>query len=129
MVLFLSAAYLGSLGLIMLARPGLVSMTAGAPLLHGLELAGPYMFLLVAAAGALVGFNLWRMHNWARRVSIILGFVGIVMLIPSVSGSVLTMHVSSLVWGGLGIILRVVIVWYLYQAPVAEQFSKNARSA
>jgi hypothetical protein len=35
----------------MLLRPGMISMSAGAPLLFGLELAGPYMFLLMAVVG------------------------------------------------------------------------------
>jgi len=38
---FLSGAYLLVVGLIMLVRPGVISMAAGAPLLGGLELAGP----------------------------------------------------------------------------------------
>jgi hypothetical protein len=44
---FLAAAYLGVVGIAMLASPGTLPMRLGAPLLHGLELAGPYMFLLV----------------------------------------------------------------------------------
>ena len=48
---FLAAAYLLVVGLTMLARPGLISMVAGAALLGGLELAGPYMFLLMAGVG------------------------------------------------------------------------------
>jgi hypothetical protein len=31
---------------------------------------------------------------------------------------------ASLLWGGLGIIVRVMIIWYLYQEPVAEKFSR-----
>ena len=42
--LFLMAAiYLCAVGLVMLLSPGTASMTLGAPLLHGLELAGPFM--------------------------------------------------------------------------------------
>src|ERR1700690_3130777 len=52
---FFAAAYLGLIGIVMLASPGVVSMALGAPLLSGLELAGPYMFLLMSAVGALVG--------------------------------------------------------------------------
>ena len=124
-ILLLAAGYLLVLGVVMVVSPGLVSMVAAAPLLHGLELAGPYMFLLVGALGAGVAYGLWRMHNWARRVTTLLGFVGIVMLIPSVSGSLLMMQFGNLFWGGLGVIVRVVIVWYLYQTPVAESFVGN----
>jgi hypothetical protein len=34
----------------------------------------------------------------------------------------------SLLWGGLGIIVRMVVVWYLWQTPVAEQFGKSAKA-
>jgi len=62
----LAASYLLAVGLIMLLRPGLVPMSAGAALLGGLELAGPYMFLLVAGVGGWVAFGLWRLKKWAR---------------------------------------------------------------
>ena len=63
---FLAGAYLLMVGLTMLARPGLVSMAAGAALLGGLELAGPYMFLLTGAVWLAVALGLWRLHRWAR---------------------------------------------------------------
>jgi hypothetical protein len=106
----------------MLASPGAVSMALGAPLLNGLELAGPYMFLLMGGVGALIGWGLWRLNNWARRVAIAVGFVGVVMLVPAVSAAAVDFR-ASLLWGGLGIIVRVMIVWYLYQGPIAERFS------
>jgi len=106
----------------MLAAPGVVSMALGAPLLNGLELAGPYMFLLMAGAGALVGWGLLRLNNWARRAAIVVGFIGVVMLVPAVSAAAVDFR-PALLWGGLGIIVRVMIIWYLYQTPVAERFS------
>jgi hypothetical protein len=121
--LFLIAAYLCMLGIIMLASPGTVSIAAGAPLLNGLELAGPYMFLLVAVFTTLTGWGMLRMQSWARRITILAAFAGFVMLIPSVSAAAVDFR-WSLVAGGLGIIVRMVVVWYLWQTPVAEQFSK-----
>jgi hypothetical protein len=100
-------------------------MAMGAPLLGGLELAGPYMFLIVSAAVALVGWGLLRMHNWARRLAAMLAMAGIVLLIPTVSGDVISLHYKGLAWNGLGLVIRVVIVWYLYQAPVREAFAKS----
>jgi hypothetical protein len=49
--------YLATLGFTMLVRPGLISMAAGAPLLFGLELAGPYMFLLTAVAAGVIAWG------------------------------------------------------------------------
>lgn len=119
---FLAAAYLILAGLTMLMRPGLISMSIGAPLLGGLELAGPYAFLLAGALGGLIGFGLLRLDNWARRAAALAAIGGVVMLVPSVSGAVITVNLSGIVWGGLGVIVRVMIVWYLYQEPVAEIF-------
>jgi len=45
-VFLLIAAYLGGIGVVMLVSPEAVSMTRGAPLLHGLDLGGPYAALL-----------------------------------------------------------------------------------
>jgi hypothetical protein len=123
-IFFLAAGYLGSLGLVMLLSPDSVSMALGAPLLGGLELAGPFMFLLAGAVAALIGWGLLRMNNWARRLAIVVALVGFVMLVPTVSSAAIGIHWSALVWGGLGVIVRMVIVWYLWQTPVAEQFSK-----
>jgi hypothetical protein len=124
---FLATAYLDLIGVFMLASPGTVSMALGAPLLSGLELAGPYMFLLTGGAAALIGWGLVRLNNWARRAAIVVGLIGVVMLIPTVSAAAADFR-ASLLWGGLGVIVRVIIVWYLYQPPVTEWFSTSTKS-
>ncbi len=118
----LAATYLVVVGLTMLARPGLVSMAAGAELLGGLELAGPYMFLLVGALDAVIALGLWRMHRWARWLAIVAAMIGVVLLLPNVSSAMLDFRIAKLAWSGLGTILRVMIVWYLFQEPVREAF-------
>ena len=123
-VFFFAAVYLGLVGAVMLVSPGTASMALGAPLLSGLELAGPYMFLLTAGVFGLMGWGLLRLNNWARRAAIVVGLVGVVMLIPAVSAAAVDLRVS-LVWGGLGIMVRVMIVWYLFQEPIKETFTKN----
>src|SRR5438876_3038167 len=75
----LSAVYLLIVGLAMLARPGLVSMAAGADLLSGLETAGPYMFLLVGGAGISVGVGLVRLLYGVRRLAAVVALMGIVL--------------------------------------------------
>jgi multidrug transporter EmrE-like cation transporter len=121
---FLAAVYLGLVGVVMLVSPGAASMALGAPLLGGLELAGPYMFLLTAGIGGLIGLGLLRLNNWARWAAIVVGFVGVVMLVPAVSAAAVDLRVA-LIWGGLGIMVRVMIVWYLFQEPVKEPFTKS----
>jgi hypothetical protein len=120
----LCGIYLAISGLLMLARPGLISMTVGAPLLFGLELAGPYMFLLVAAAAGGIAWELMRLNNIMRHAAILAACAGIVMLVPSVSGAVVMVQLKPLVLGGLGIIIRVIVAWYLSQAPITDQFKK-----
>ncbi|MGA8154155.1 MAG: hypothetical protein WB952_24625 [Terriglobales bacterium] len=123
-VVFLVAAYLLVLGGIMLASPGAVSMALGAPLLGGLELAGPYMFLLVGGVGAGLGWGLLRLNPWARRGVILLALLGVVELVPTVSIAVVELRAGPLIWGGIGVMVRVLIVWYLYQEPVVETFRR-----
>ena len=125
---FLAAGYLSVLGMLMLARPEAVSMMLGAPLLHGLEIAGPYMFLLMTALGAGVGWGLLRLNNWARRIAAIVALLGIVMLIPSVSAAAARFG-ASLFWGGLGILVRAAVVWYLWQPSVVGKFGARAISS
>jgi len=120
-VFLLSAAYLCVLGMIMLVSRGAISMMLGEPLIHDLVLAGPYMFLLMAAVAGLVAWGLLRMNRWARRAAIAAAFAGFIMLIPTVSAAAMDLQ-WSLVWSGLGIIVRIAVIWYLWQTPVAQQF-------
>lgn len=108
----------------MLVQPGLISIAAGAWLLFGLELAGPYMFVLMAMAGLAVAFGLIKLNNITRHVAMLIAITGIVMIAPSVSDAVVQANVKALVAGGLGIIVRVIVAWHLGQAEVADQFQR-----
>jgi uncharacterized membrane protein (DUF2068 family) len=119
----LAAVYLLAVGLTMLANPGLVSMAAGAELLGGLELAGPYMFLLIGTLSAAIALGLWRLHRWARWLAILAAMIGVVVLLPGVSSAMLDFRIGKLAWEGLGTIVRVMIVWYLFQERVREAFA------
>ena len=119
----LAAIYLLSLGAILLLRPAAVSLMLGSAPLGELELAGPFMFLLAAAVALGVGAGLWGLHNWARWAAIGIALAGVVALVPDVSSAVVDLRVAKLAWGGLGIVVRVVILQYLFQAPVAEAFT------
>ena len=128
-ILFLlTAAYLIVIAVVMLLSPGAVSMSSGADLLGGLEVAGPYMFLLVAVVATAIGVGLLRLYNWARRLAIVTALLGMVLLLPSVSSAVLDFRMAQLIWGGLGVMVRAMIVWYLYQPPVKEAFNREPRT-
>jgi hypothetical protein len=118
----LCGIYLAIIAVLMLVRPGAISMAAGAPLLFGLELAGPYMFLLIAATAGGIAWGLMRLNNIMRHVAILAACAGVVMLVPLVSGAVVTVQPGALIRGGLGIIIRVIVAWYLSQAHIADLF-------
>jgi hypothetical protein len=46
-----------------------------------------------------------------------------VLLLPSVSSAVIDFRIAQLIWGGLRVMVRAMIVWYLYQHPVKEAFT------
>ena len=121
---FAVAAYLATLAALMLFVPGAVSMRMGAPFLGGLELAGPFMFLLAAAVGALTAWGLLRLNNWARRAAAMLALIGIIFLVPAVSSAVVSFNPLGLFWGGVGVMVRVMVAWYLYQRPVIDIFER-----
>ena len=122
---FAVAAYLLAVGLLMLGRPGLVSIAAGASLLGGMEVAGPFAFLIAGFLEAAIGYGLLRLNNWARRLAIVVSIAGLVLLIPSVSSSLVGFHIGTLAVRGLGITVRAMVVWYLYQFPVREAFESR----
>src|SRR5208282_999117 len=121
----LCAIYLGIAGALILMSPGAISMAAGAPLLFGLELAGPFMFLLVAVIGAGIAWGLVELNNIVRHAAILIAIAGIVMLVPSVSAATVMVQPRALAFGGLGIILRVMVAWYLSRGEVADAFHRS----
>ena len=120
-VFALASAYLATLGFIMLLAPGAVSMSLGAPLLHGLQLAGPYMFLLTAAVIAVVAFGLFRLNNLARRAAIMICLAGMIMLLPKVSADAADFGPRFFTAGAM-VVARMIIIWYLWQVWTAEKF-------
>jgi hypothetical protein len=122
----LCGIYLAIAGALMLARPGAISMSAGAPLLFGLVLAGPYMFLLAGVVAGAVAWGLMELNRIVRHAAILIAITGIVMLVPSVSDATLTVQPRALAFGALGIIVRVIVTWYLSRGDVAAAFRHAA---
>jgi len=118
---FLAAIYLWAIAAVKLIAPEAISLMSGSQLMYGLELAGPYMALLVGAGWALVGWGLFRLHNWARWAAMLAITIGIASLVPKISAAELGV---PLLWYGLQIALRAAAAWYLAQAPaVVEAFA------
>jgi hypothetical protein len=120
---FLAAIYLWAIGAVKLLAPDAISLMRGAPLMYGLELAGPYMTLLVGSAYALVGWGLFRLHNWARWAAMAAMVLGVAALVPRISMAELG---APVLLYGFQIALRVAVGWYLAQAPaVIDAFAKK----
>lgn len=117
-------AFLVGAGLLILLRPGTISMTLGAPLLFGLEIAGPYMFLIAGAVSGLIAWGLARRINLARHAAVLAAIAGVVMLVPAVSAAVVMVNAKSLFVHGFAVVLRVMVVWYLSQGHIAEEFKR-----
>jgi len=120
-IFFSSSAYVLVLGVAKLARPDSVSLSLGASLLHGLELAGPYAFLLAAVLGTLVGYGLLKLKNLARRAAIAIAVAGMIMLLPKVSATATDLSPRFFLAGSM-IVIRVMIAWYLWQNSTTERF-------
>jgi hypothetical protein len=120
---FLTAIYLWTIAGVKLLAPEAISLMRGAPLMYGLELAGPYMTLLVGSGYALVGWGLFRLHNWARWAAMAVMVLGVWSLVPRISMAEIGV---AILWYGLQIALRVAVGWYLAQAPaVIDSFMKK----
>jgi hypothetical protein len=120
----LGGIYLGIVAGFMLASRGSVPMAAGAPLLFGLELSGPYMFLLTALVGMVVAWGLVKRSNIARHAAMLIAIAGVVMLVPSVSSAAAMVEPAPLIRGGLGIIVRVIVAWVLGRRETVEAFRR-----
>jgi hypothetical protein len=120
---FLAALYLWTIAAVKLIAPNAISLMSGSPFMYGLELAGPYMALLIGSGYALVGWGLFRLHNWARWAAMLVMTIGIAWLVPKISAAELGV---PLMWYGLQIALRAAAAWYLAQAPaVIDGFAKK----
>lgn len=129
----LSGVYLGAVGFIMLIAPLFskeklfsveTTVRLGRPWLLGMELAGPYAFLISGWFLLFIALELRDLRNWARIAATFVCAWGVFLLIPVVS--IAATHFRwSLLWSGLGIIVRVVVVWYLWQEEVREGFESK----
>jgi hypothetical protein len=110
----LAAAYLWTIAAILLIAPGAISLMAGKYFAYGLEIAGPYMILLVGSCYVVIAWGLFRLQNWARWSAMLVIAFSIVPLVPKISMAALGLPI---LWYGLQIAMRVAAAWYLAQAP------------
>jgi hypothetical protein len=113
---FLVAGYLVAIGIIELVAPGTLSLTLGAGITYGRELDGPQTALSVGAGWALIGWGLYRLHNWARWCAMALMVIGVAGSVPAVSAAARDITWRFFFYGSQ-IMVRVVIAWYLVASP------------
>jgi hypothetical protein len=126
-VFCLMGIYLFGLGLVMLTplRPPLLAAIIS--LAHRLRPLSPYVALGIGSAWIILGWGLFRLHDWARVVAMTLVFVGVGLeLVRLALGP--SHPYSTLAGGALEISLRLVIVWYLFRKATAERFLKSTKS-
>jgi hypothetical protein len=115
--------YLWSVAAILLIAPGTISLMAGKYFAYGLEIAGPYMILLVGSCYAVIAWGLFRLQNWARWLAMLVIAFSLVPLVPKISMAELGLPI---LWYGSQIALRVAAGWYLAQAPsVLDAFTEK----
>jgi hypothetical protein len=124
LLFFAGAIYLWTIAVVKLLAPDAITLMSGAQLMFGLELAGPYMALLVGSGWALIAWGLFRLHNWARWAAMLVMIFGVAWLVPKISMAALGIPI---LWYGLQIALRAAAAWYLAQAPaVIDAFAAKS---
>jgi hypothetical protein len=122
---FLVAAYLVTIGVVELLVPGMLSMTRAAGITYGRELNGAQTALSVGAGWALIGWGLYRLHNWARWCAMALMVLGVAGSVPAVSAAARDLT-GRFFFYGAQIMVRVVIAWYLAASPeLIEAFRRK----
>ena len=120
-----AAVYLTTVAITMLARRDYFSFSAGASLLAGFETAGPFAFLIGAAAYALIAYGLWTLGNWARRAAMGIAALQAVLALPKVSENAIALNFPRLVVTGLPMMASAALIFYLAKPSTSAAFNKR----
>src|SRR6266700_2141407 len=77
--------YLWVVGVTRLVAPNAISLMIVSRFMFGRELAGPYMILLFGIGYALIGWGIFRLHNWARWAAMAVTVISVASLVPAIS--------------------------------------------
>jgi len=123
---FLVAGYLVTIGIIEIVEPGTLAMTRATGITYGRELDGAQTAISIGAGWALVGWGLYRLHNWARWCAIVLMVIGVAGSVPAVSAAARDLT-WRFFWYGAQVMVRVIIAWILVLSPeVVESFARKS---
>jgi hypothetical protein len=122
---FWVAAYLIVIGFVELLSPGTHSLARIAGVTYGREMDGPQTAISVGLGWALVGWGLYRLHNWARWCALVILVIGVAGSVPAVSAAARDIT-WRFFWLGAQIMVRIVIAWLLAASPdVMEAFARK----
>lgn len=106
-----------------LVAAGKVPLAWGAPLLNGLELMGPSIFLLAAVLIAAIGYGMLKLQRWSRLATIVLAAWVLAAAIPGLSSAVANIRPWAIARQGAVIIGSIMAIRYLIDAPVRSAFA------
>jgi hypothetical protein len=123
LLLTLIGVFLIGVTLARMFSPGLVLPIRHTAVLRTMGLVNSYFAILAGVVWILIAWGLFTLHGFARMAAMILIFMGVgfdvgllVMGAPGFSRFPL--------WITASILVRLIIVWYLFRSPVAEKFQK-----
>jgi hypothetical protein len=104
---------------------GRLPLAAAAPLLGGLEIMGPFIFLICAAVATVTAVGLLLMKPWARRLASLLCVALLVPAVTAISTAVVDLRLLAIVREALRFIVAIAAFRYLSTESVREQFSES----
>jgi hypothetical protein len=129
---YLAAAFIAVLACGLFVGGKIISMLGGA---NGFVLpkagyligvVGGSAFLVFAVIHAVAGYGVWSLKEWGRRLAIVLAVVSLLLAIPGLMLSALTMHAFFGGYRILRIIISGLILWYLVQSETKVLFRAGA---
>jgi hypothetical protein len=93
---------------------------------RALRLIGPYTGLGVGMCYAFVGWGLFRPHNWARIVAMLVMGVSAAFMLPALASAAIGLRWSAIL-AGLEIVLCAVGAFYLLSPKSIDIFVQHSR--
>ena len=125
---YLAAAMLGVIGVSLFVGGKVISMLGGADSVilprtgFLIGVVGGSVFLAFALVHVIAGFGVWSMKEWGRLLAIVLAVISLLLAIPGLLLSAITMHVFFGGYRILRVTISVLLIWYLLQAETKAAF-------
>ena len=94
-------------------------------ILAGLGAFAGVFIIIIGGVGALVGFGLWKLKEWARIVSIVLIGINVVFQLVGLLGTLAHFNLFAVIWTVFWTAVDVFIIWYLLKPEVKAAFQQR----